>query len=121
MVRRTGNDPELVELATRNALAIAAGHCFVIFLRDGFPVNILNPVKADDGQPVARKTVATSLRRQGLAGISPRTFAPATTVVDLDAAVPKDLVGRRFDTGRLDRVWTSDITYLRAKQGWLYL
>ena len=29
-----------------NALAIAAGHCFVIFLRDGFPVNILNPVKA---------------------------------------------------------------------------
>ena len=44
--RRTGNDPELVELATRNAQAIAAGHCFVIFLRDGFPVNILNPVKA---------------------------------------------------------------------------
>ena len=31
--------------ATRNALAIAAGHCFVIFLRDGFPVNILNPVR----------------------------------------------------------------------------
>ena len=46
LVRRTGNDPELVELATRNAQAIAAGHCFVIFLRDGFPVNILNPVKA---------------------------------------------------------------------------
>jgi adenosine/AMP kinase len=46
LVRRTGNDAELVELATRNALAIAAGHCFVIFLRDGFPVNILNPVKA---------------------------------------------------------------------------
>ena len=46
LVRRTGNDPELVELATRNALAIAAGHCFVIFLRDGSPVNILNPVKA---------------------------------------------------------------------------
>ena len=46
LVRRTGNDPELVELATRNPQAIAAGHCFVIFLRDGFPVNILNPVKA---------------------------------------------------------------------------
>jgi hypothetical protein len=37
---------QVVELATRNALAIAAGHCFVIFLREGFPVNILNPVKA---------------------------------------------------------------------------
>ena len=41
------------------------------------------------GQRVSRKTVAASLRRQGLAGISPRRFAPATTVVDLDAPVPK--------------------------------
>jgi len=74
------------------------------------------------GQRVSRKTVAASLRRQGLAGISPRRFAPATTVVDLDAPVPKDLVRRRFDTGEPDRVWTSDITYLRtAWQGWLYL
>ncbi len=46
LVRRTGNDAELVELATRTALAIAAGHSFVIFLREGFPVNVLNPVKA---------------------------------------------------------------------------
>lgn len=46
LVRRTGNEPELVELATRNALAIGAGHCFVVFMRDGFPVNVLNPIKA---------------------------------------------------------------------------
>jgi uncharacterized protein len=46
LVRRTGNDNGLVELATRHALAIAAGHCFVIFLREGFPINILNPIKA---------------------------------------------------------------------------
>jgi hypothetical protein len=72
------------------------------------------------GVRVSRKTVAASLRRQGLAGISPWRFAPATTVVDLDTAVPKDLVGRRFDTGDLDRVWTSDITYLRTGEGWLY-
>lgn len=76
---------------------------------------------AGAGQTVSRKTVAASLRRQGLAGISPRRFAPATTVVDLDVAVPKDLVGRRFDTGALNRVWTSDITYLRTGQRWLYL
>ncbi|HEX3205170.1 MAG TPA: IS3 family transposase [Propionibacteriaceae bacterium] len=75
----------------------------------------------EDGETVSRKTVAASLRRQGLAGICPRRFAPATTVVDLDAPVPQDLVGRRFDTGELDRVWTSDITYLRTGEGWLYL
>lgn len=46
LVRRTGNDTELVELATRTALAIGAGHSFVIFLREGFPINVLNPVKA---------------------------------------------------------------------------
>lgn len=46
LVRRSGNDPELVELAVRNALAIGAGHSFVVFLREGFPVNVLNPVKS---------------------------------------------------------------------------
>ncbi len=74
---------------------------------------ILADLRAD-GERVSRKTVAASLRRQGLAGISPRRFAPATTVIDLDAAVPQDLVGRRFNTGVLNRVWTSDITYLRT-------
>ena len=81
---------------------------------------ILADLRAD-GERVSRKTVAASLRRQGLAGICPRRFAPATTVVDLDAVVPKDLVGRHFDTGVLNRVWTSDITYLGTGEGWLYL
>ncbi|WP_426324929.1 adenosine-specific kinase [Microbacterium sp. E-13] len=46
LVRRTGNDEPLVGLAVDAALAIAAGHAFVIMLRDGFPVNVLNQVKA---------------------------------------------------------------------------
>jgi len=45
LVRRSGNDSELVELATRNARAIAAGHSFIVFLREGYPVNVLNQVK----------------------------------------------------------------------------
>jgi uncharacterized protein len=45
LVRRAGNDEELVELAVRNALAIGAGHSFLVFLREGFPVNVLNQVK----------------------------------------------------------------------------
>jgi adenosine/AMP kinase len=46
LVRRSGNDDELVELATRNATAIGAGHSFVVLLADGFPVSVLNQVKA---------------------------------------------------------------------------
>jgi len=45
LVRTSGSDPELVELAARNALTIGAGHSFIVFLRDGFPVNVLNQVK----------------------------------------------------------------------------
>ena len=45
LIRRTGNDDELIDLATRNAQAIAAGHCFVVFLREGYPVNVLNQLK----------------------------------------------------------------------------
>ncbi|HEY6002846.1 MAG TPA: adenosine-specific kinase [Anaeromyxobacter sp.] len=45
LVRRSGNDAALVELATRNASAIGAGHHFVVMLRDGFPVSVLNALK----------------------------------------------------------------------------
>ena len=45
LVRRAGNDQDLVDLAVRNASAIGAGHSFVVFLREGFPVNVLNQVK----------------------------------------------------------------------------
>ncbi len=46
LVRRSGNDEALVEIAVKNALAVGAGHSFFIFLTGGFPVNILNAVKA---------------------------------------------------------------------------
>jgi adenosine/AMP kinase len=45
LVRKSGNDDELVDLAVKNATAIGAGHSFIVFLRDGFPVNVLNQVK----------------------------------------------------------------------------
>jgi uncharacterized protein len=46
LVRASGTDPELVELAKKNALALAAGHSFIIFLGEGaFPINVLNQVK----------------------------------------------------------------------------
>jgi adenosine/AMP kinase len=46
LVRFSGTDDAMVELATRNALAIGAGHSFILFLAEGFyPINILNAVK----------------------------------------------------------------------------
>jgi adenosine/AMP kinase len=45
LVRSSGTDPELIELAQRNALDLAAGHAFLILLRNAFPINVLNAVK----------------------------------------------------------------------------
>jgi uncharacterized protein len=46
LVRWSGTDPEMIELARKNALAIGAGHSFIIFLAEGFyPLNVLNAVK----------------------------------------------------------------------------
>lgn len=46
LVRATGTDEKLVDLAKQNALALSAGHCFVLVLGEGFyPINVLNTVK----------------------------------------------------------------------------
>jgi hypothetical protein len=46
LVRASGTDDELIELAKQNALALGAGHSFIIFLGEGFyPINVLNTVK----------------------------------------------------------------------------
>lgn len=45
LVRRSGNDDELTAAAVTAAHAIGAGHCFVVFLRDGFPLNVLNRIQ----------------------------------------------------------------------------
>jgi adenosine/AMP kinase len=45
LIRVEGNDKDLQTLAQDNALAIAAGHSFILFLRDCFPINVLNAIK----------------------------------------------------------------------------
>ena len=47
LVRRSGTQDALIEMAPENALRIAAGHSFIIVLGDGFfPINVLNTIKA---------------------------------------------------------------------------
>lgn len=45
LVRWIGNDQNLIELAKKNAMNLSCGHCFILFIENGFPVNILNVIK----------------------------------------------------------------------------
>lgn len=46
LVRTSGTSAEMIDLATKNAVSIGAGHSFLIFLKNAFPINVLNAVKA---------------------------------------------------------------------------
>ena len=45
LVRYAGTDDELIELAKKNAYNLSAGHSFLVFMKDLFPVNVLNSIK----------------------------------------------------------------------------
>jgi adenosine/AMP kinase len=45
LIRTSGTDPELIELAKENALALSAGHSFILFMRDMFPINVVNTIQ----------------------------------------------------------------------------
>lgn len=45
LVRFSGNDNELIELAKKNSMALAAGHTFIVFIKESFPINILAAIK----------------------------------------------------------------------------
>ncbi len=46
LIRRDGNDEELINTAVEACKRIAAGHVFVIYLRGGWPINVLNAIKS---------------------------------------------------------------------------
>jgi len=58
LTRVDGNDEDLKAMATRNATAVAAGHLFVVTMRDGYPINVLNRIR--DTPEVCRIFCATA-------------------------------------------------------------
>jgi adenosine/AMP kinase len=99
LVRHTGNDAALVDLAIAAALAVGAGHCFVIMLRQGFPVNVLNQIKSvpevcsifcATANPVQVLVAVTSAGR-GVAGVIDGE-PPVAVETDDDVAERRDLL-----------------------------
>lgn len=45
LVRYEGNDDELKNLASKCALALGCGHCFIIFIKNAYPINVLDKIK----------------------------------------------------------------------------
>ena len=58
LTRVDGNDEDLKAMAARNAMAVAAGHLFVVTMRDGYPINVLNRIR--DTPEVCRIFCATA-------------------------------------------------------------
>jgi adenosine/AMP kinase len=99
LVRQTGTDDELVELATKNAFNLAAGHSFIVFMRDMFPVNVLNAIRnvpevcrifCATANPVEVIVAETELGR-GILGVIDG-FKSKGIETDDDIAARKDLL-----------------------------
>ncbi|WP_343839197.1 IS3 family transposase [Castellaniella ginsengisoli] len=73
-----------------------------------------------EGVMVARCTVERLMRHLGIEGIR-RGKRVRTTIPDSAAACPRDLVKRRFEADRPNRLWVADFTYVSTWQGWLYV
>src|SRR3989441_13040789 len=70
LVRVEGNDAALKDLAARNAMAIGAGHTFLVFLKDAYPVNVLRAIR--DTPEVVSLFCATANPVDVLVAESPR-------------------------------------------------
>ncbi len=73
-----------------------------------------------EGIVVARCTVERLMRQAGITGLV-RGAKRRTTVPDPAAPKPPDLVKRAFAAARPNRLWVSDITYVRTWEGWAYV
>ncbi len=98
LVRTEGNDEALTQAAVETALAIGAGHVFVLFLRDAYPINVLDRVK---GCPeVCRLFCATA---NPLQVVVARTDQGRGVLGVVDGASPQ---GVEQDA---DRAWRQDL------------
>lgn len=99
LVRRSGTDPKLVDLAVKNVRAIGAGHAFLVLLEGSYPINVLNAVKAvpevcaiycATANPV-QVVVAESKEDRGILGVIDG-ISPKGVETDADVTTRKDFL-----------------------------
>ncbi|MDJ0696907.1 adenosine-specific kinase [Mastigocoleus sp. MO_188.B34] len=99
LIRVSGNDESLQEIAQKNAVAIAAGHSFVILMKDAYPINFLNAIKQSPevcniycatANPVEVIVVETEQGR-GIIGVVDG-FSPRTVESPEDVKARKDFL-----------------------------
>ncbi len=83
-------------------------------------INRLTDELRAQGYPFNVKTVAASLRRQGLRVKASRKFSPVSYRAH-GLPVSENLLEQDFYTSGPNQKWAGDITYLRTDEGWLYL
>jgi len=72
------------------------------------------------GHQVSESHVAALMREMGLSAEFPKMFV-TTTDSDHDKFIYPNLLKRQFDVKEINKVWVTDITYIRTSEGWLYL
>lgn len=99
LVRSSGNDESLTELARKNAQALGTGHAFIILMENGFPINALNAIKqvpevcgiyCATANPVEVVVVESALGR-GIIGVIDGSASKGLET-DSDVAERKDLL-----------------------------
>ncbi len=75
----------------------------------------------EEGTECGREMVRKALKKQGLAAKIAPKFVPQTTDSDHELPIAPNLLDREFTASRPNEKWTSDITYIRTGEGWLYL
>lgn len=97
LIRKDGNDQELIDLAVKNAQKIGCGHSFIIFLKDCFPINVLQSLKRV--QEIVNIFCATA---NPLQVIVAKTEQGRGVVSVIDGFAPKGVEGEKETQERKD-------------------
>jgi transposase InsO family protein len=75
---------------------------------------------ADDGEHVSRQRVARLMKAEGIESKMSKRFVITTNSKQTTSPAP-DRLQRRFRMNKINQAWVSDTTFIRTRQGWLYL